>query len=162
MQADILQCKELDMDGIVTGILTKDREIDAKRMQVLMELAYPLPVTFHRAIDLTNDPLASIEQLISLGCTSMLSSGASSSAIEGIGNLRNWQMQFSGQIEIIAGGGINPDNIAKIANHTNLRAYHTSLRKPGNPLKEQFGSYEPILSSDVKKLKFALHQSLLE
>lgn len=162
MQADILQCKELDMDGVVTGILTKNGEIDAKRMQILIELAHPLPVTFHRAIDMTNDPVSSIEQLISLGCTSILSSGAANSALEGIGNLKKWQIQFSGQIEIIAGGGINPENIAQIAQHTNLRAYHTSLRKPFIASSGQFGHYEPILSSDVKKLKFALHQSLLE
>ncbi len=162
MQADILQCKELDMDGVVTGILTKDGEIDSKRMQILIELADPLPVTFHRAIDTTNDPLSSIEHLISLGCTSILSSGAASSAIDGIENLKKWQELFAGQIEIIAGGGINLNNIAQIASSTSLSTYHTSLRKPLHSSSGHFGYYEPILASDVKQLKSALHQSLLE
>ncbi len=161
MQADILQCKELDMDGIVTGILTNDNEIDMKRMQMIIELASPLPVTFHRAIDLTRDPIQSIEQLISAGCTSILTSGATKNATDGIDNLSIWKERFGGQIEIIAGGGIHQNNIGHIAKHTNLLAYHASLRKPLNA-GGQFGDYKPILSSDVKSLKSALHQSLLE
>lgn len=161
MQADILQCKELDMDGIVTGILTNDGSLDLKRMQILIELADPLPVTFHRAIDLTIDPVHSIEQLISAGCSSVLTSGSSKNAVEGIENLRILKERFEGKIEIIAGGSIHADNISQIARRTNLQAYHASLRKPFQD-GGQFGAYEPILSSDVKRLKLALHQSLLE
>lgn len=161
MQADILQCKELDMDGIVTGILSHDGKVDMKRMQVLIGLADPLPVTFHRAIDLTIDPVGSIEQLISIGCASVLTSGSSKNAIEGMDNLRMLQERFEGKIEIVAGGGIDAGNISQIVKHTKLRAFHASLRRP---LKngEPFGTYQPILSSDVKNLKSALHQSLLE
>ncbi|MGZ3938832.1 MAG: copper homeostasis protein CutC, partial [Flavisolibacter sp.] len=56
MKADVAVCKELGCDGVVIGLLKKDGRIDIKRSSTLIELAYPLEVTFHRAFDRCVDP----------------------------------------------------------------------------------------------------------
>ena len=63
MQADILACKALGVQGIVSGVLTEDFAVDVERMKVLVELAKPLHFTFHRAFDWVAEPLEAIKQL---------------------------------------------------------------------------------------------------
>ncbi|CAH2791814.1 MAG: Cytoplasmic copper homeostasis protein CutC [uncultured Caballeronia sp.] len=48
MERAILACKKLGVDGVVIGLLTADSDIDVKS---LVELAAPMPVTFHRAFE---------------------------------------------------------------------------------------------------------------
>lgn len=50
MKSDVLLCKQLGCDGIVTGILTSDGKVDIERNKELIELASPLKATFHRAL----------------------------------------------------------------------------------------------------------------
>ncbi|MFN2440392.1 MAG: copper homeostasis protein CutC, partial [Chitinophagaceae bacterium] len=61
---DVKLCKELGCDGVVIGLLKKDGTIDQKRTGKLIELAYPMEVTFHCAFDRCKDPFEASEQLI--------------------------------------------------------------------------------------------------
>jgi len=83
MQKDVLLCKELGFEGLVTGMLLKDGTIDIKRTAKLVKLAYPLEVTFHRAFDRAKDPLQSLEDVIKCGCQRILTSGQVPNAFDG-------------------------------------------------------------------------------
>ena len=75
MLQDVKLCKQLGCDGVVIGLLNKDGTIDTKRTSLLVEAAYPLGVTFHRAFDRCRDPFEAMEQLIEIGCERILTSG---------------------------------------------------------------------------------------
>src|ERR1700746_2746643 len=64
---DIKLCKQLGCDGIVIGLLKTDGTINIKRVAGLIEIAYPMGVTFHRAFDRCRDPFQAMEQLIQVG-----------------------------------------------------------------------------------------------
>src|SRR5688572_20186258 len=64
MLSDIKLCKELGCDGIVLGLLNMDGTIDTIRTEQLINTAYPLGVTFHRAFDRCLDPFVAVEELI--------------------------------------------------------------------------------------------------
>src|SRR5204863_7067383 len=64
MMHDIKLCKELKCDGLVIGLLNADGTIDIKRTGKLIDAAYPLGITFHRAFDRCLDPFEAMEQLI--------------------------------------------------------------------------------------------------
>jgi copper homeostasis protein len=66
MKKDIETTKDLGADGVVFGLLTKDGQIDKARSQELAALASPLQVTFHRAFDMTADPVQALEDIISI------------------------------------------------------------------------------------------------
>ena len=72
MKNDSKVCKELGCDGIVMGILKTDGTIDKQRSSELVELAYPMEVTFHRAFDRTADYHSALEDVIETGCTRIL------------------------------------------------------------------------------------------
>ena len=60
MRKEIQSAKDLEMDGIVVGVLDQNARVDVARTRELVEFAHPLPVTFHRAFDETHswrDPL---------------------------------------------------------------------------------------------------------
>ena len=78
MKDDIATAKSLQMDGVVLGILKNDRRVDLDRTQQLVELAHPLPITFHRAFDECTDLLHSLEDVIATGAARILTSGGAS------------------------------------------------------------------------------------
>ena len=68
MKTDVQLCKETGCDGVVIGMLNTDGSIDKKRCRQLVELAYPLGVTFHRAFDRCANPFEALEDIIGIGC----------------------------------------------------------------------------------------------
>src|SRR5580692_10939539 len=60
MQEEIDHARRLGADGVVLGVLDQQGSVDVPRSRELVELAHPLPVTFHRAIDMTPDLCASM------------------------------------------------------------------------------------------------------
>ena len=69
MEEDIVMCRQLGVDGVVIGCLTAEGNVDMEASKRLTELAKPMSVTFHRAFDRTADPMRSLEDIISLGCS---------------------------------------------------------------------------------------------
>src|SRR5215468_3898992 len=64
MERDVDTAKELDVDGVVLGILREDGQVDLERTRHLVDRARPLKVTFHRAFDMSRDLIKSLETLI--------------------------------------------------------------------------------------------------
>ena len=91
-----------------------------------MEEAGDMGITLHRAFDVCRDPYEAMEQCISLGIDTILTSGQKSSAWEGRDLIKDLVKKSAGRIEILAGAGINPESIAKLAPYTNAKAYHMS------------------------------------
>ncbi len=127
--ADIDALHSLHVDGIVTGALTPEGDIDTALMERIMNHAKGLPVTFHRAFDRCRRPLEAIEQLINLGVTRVLTSGLQPTALEGTAMLKQLVDQAAGRIIIMPGCGINEDNIARIAQETGAHEFHFSARE---------------------------------
>ena len=116
IKQDINLCKKLQCDGIVSGVLHQDMTIDIQRTKELVDLADPLPFTFHRAFDSVPNPLQAVQQLDEMGVERILTSGQQSNAIDGLPLLRELQENFSGII--IPASGVNPKNIKQFADGT--------------------------------------------
>jgi len=128
MKEDIKNCKALQCDGVVLGILTKDGSIDIPRCQELIQLASPLPVAFHRAFDMSNNLEKALEEIIQLGCVRILTSGGATSAPKGAKMLRKLIQQAAGRICIMPGAGVNEENIGDLALQTGATEFHTSAK----------------------------------
>ena len=128
MAEDVKLCKQLGCDGVVIGLLQKDGSIDVQRTAELVELAYPLEVTFHRAFDHCRDPFEALEQLVEIGCQRILTSGQQPTAPEGAELLTKLVKAADHRIIIMPGSGVRPNNIAELARATGAVEFHSSLR----------------------------------
>ena len=127
MLHDVMLSKQLGCDGIVTGALNPDGTIDINRTKALVEIAYPMGVTFHRAFDRCRDPFEAIEQLIESGCERILTSGQKPLASEGIELIGQLVKIADGRIIIMAGSGVNRNNF-KLFAEVGCTEFHASLR----------------------------------
>ncbi|MEQ8475726.1 copper homeostasis protein CutC [Fulvivirga sp.] len=138
IKEDIRICKELGVEGIVSGVLNADGTVDKARTKILVELSRPLPFTFHRAFDVAAEPFQALEDIIDCGAVRILTSGQKNSAIEGIELLKEIQEKAAGRIIIMPGGGINESNISKLQSigcqefHMSGKKAQKSMAKPGH------------------------------
>ena len=129
MKRDVREAKKRTADGVVIGLLTPTGEIDRRKTEELIELARPLNVTFHRAFDMTHDPLRALDDLMELGIDRILTSGQRASAIEGAALIAELVQRSDGQLCIMPGGGIHEANIAEVVAQTGVQECHVSGRK---------------------------------
>ncbi len=129
MKKDIELCKSLGFEGIVIGLLNKDAIVDKERTKRLVDLAYPLEVTFHRAFDRTKDAFQSLEDIIDCGCQRILTSGQVPNAFDGKELIKELIEQADDRIKIMPGSGVRSNNIQEIANYTGAAELHSSVRK---------------------------------
>lgn len=126
MKTDISICKELGADGVSIGMLTAEGTVDKIRCYQLVELAYPLGVTFHRAFDRTRDPLQALEDIIDIGCERLLTSGQRPTALEGADLIQTLVGQAGDRLIIMPGSGVRSGNIAALAQQTGVTELHSS------------------------------------
>ena len=130
MAEDIRICRELGADGVVFGCLRPDGSLDTEANARLLDAAENLPTTFHRAFDRCAQPEQALEELISQGFDRVLTSGQQATAAEGISLLKKLCEQAQGRIKILAGCGVNEQNIRKIHEATGITEFHFSAREP--------------------------------
>ncbi len=128
MLQDVKLSKQAGCDGIVIGLLNIDGTIDVKRTSVLIEAAYPLGVTFHRAFDRCKNPFEALEQLIEIGCERILTSGQQPSVMDGVKLVTELQQKADERIIIMPGSGLRKENIQLLAEKTGCVEFHSSLR----------------------------------
>jgi copper homeostasis protein len=128
MRTEIEHARNLGADGIVLGLLDQQGRVDVARSRQLIEFARPLPVTFHRAIDMTPDLGVALEDVIATGAARILTSGGAPNVQRGIAEIARMVEAARGRIAIMPGGGITPENIASIARTTGAAEYHSSAR----------------------------------
>lgn len=114
-------------DGIAIGVLHEDGTLDEQRSAQLMRQAKDYPVVFHRAFDVVPDPFETLERLIDLGVTRVLTSGQEASAYNGAATIAKLIQQARGRIEILPGGGINRFTLADVVARTGCTQVHASL-----------------------------------
>ena len=128
MRKEVAYCKQVGCNGVVIGLLHADGTIDKKRTARLVDTAYPLGVTFHRAFDWAVNPFEAMEDIISAGCERILTSGQRPTAPEGADLINQLVRQADDRIIIMPGSGIRADNIAALAEKTGASEFHTSAR----------------------------------
>lgn len=128
MREEIRNARRLGADGIVLGLLDLQARIDVARTRQLVELASPLPVTFHRAIDMTPDLNAALEDVIATGASRILTSGGAPDATRGMDQIAQMIGTAKGRISIMLGGGISFENIINIVKTTGATEFHSSIR----------------------------------
>ncbi len=166
MKKDIGLCRQLGCDGVVIGLLNMDGSIDMTRTAELVDAAYPLGVTFHRAFDRCKDPFAAMEELIEIGCERILTSGQKPSVTDGADLVKSLNEKSDDKIIIMPGSGVRKENIKMLAGKTGCLEFHSSLRgklksqmqfvHPSFANNEESYSNNAIDPADVKALRSAL------
>ncbi|NND09431.1 MAG: copper homeostasis protein CutC [Saprospiraceae bacterium] len=128
MKTSIEICREEGVDGIVTGCLQANGAIDLPQLAYLFAAAEGLEKTFHRAFDLIPDPLQGLQQLKQLACDRILTSGQKPTALEGSGLIKRLIYAAHGTPTILAGAGINSENILDVAHQTGASEFHASAK----------------------------------
>ena len=125
MLSDISTFKKIDIDGIVIGCLNKDDEIDLKKINLFIEKARPLKVIFHKAIDITSDPLKSLKNLIKYSnINGVLTSGGFKKAEDGVKLLKKMLDICPINFELIIAGKITSENVNKLNQKLSAKFYH--------------------------------------
>ncbi len=151
MLRDIQLARDTGMDGVVIGMLDREGKVPYDAIAQMVELAYPMEVTFHRAFDEINDYLPALETIITAGCNRILTSGGAPTALEGIERLRACVAAASDRIIVLPGSGIRSGNIGTLMAEPGLFEFHSSARK----LSEETGSWS-VDTTEVRALRQAL------
>ena len=110
------------------NLLVDGGSLDVEDLAQLMEEANGMSVTLHRAFDVCRDPMEALEQVISLGFNTILTSGQKNNCVDGSPLLAELVEKSAGRIHIMAGAGVNADVIAPIYEKTGITDYHMTLK----------------------------------
>lgn len=119
--------------GVVTGVLTGNRQLDRVACAALLAAAGPMPVTLHRAFDQNLDLPAALETAIELGFSRILTSGGAGNALSGQVQLANLVRQAQNRITILVGGGVRAENAAQLLQITGTNELHSACRLSDSP-----------------------------
>jgi copper homeostasis protein len=132
MEEDLEEAKKAGADGLVLGLLNPDGTVDRERTGALIQRARPLPVTFHRAFDMTRDPFEALDTLIALGVERVLTSGQEATVVEGLELIAELVSRASGRIAVMPGGGITDRNVGRVIARTLAREIHFACSAPSD------------------------------
>ena len=125
MKEDILFCKDLNVQGVVFGILDQNKTIDMENMKYLCDTAGNLEITFHKAIDQTDSIIDEIDRLLAIGSiSSILTSGGASNANAGSSFLKKAVEKYEDIITIIPAGSITKNNFHELHQLIGAKEYH--------------------------------------
>lgn len=158
MRKDINLAKQLGANGVVLGILSADGQVDVVRTKALVDYAYPMKVTFHRAFDLTPDPVKALKAVIATGAERILTSGQKPSAIEATDLLKKLAKEAGQSIEIMAGGGVNHTNAKQLA-ETGVHALHLTA-KAFRPGRQKYFPAEISMAGEIPDERSVLYSDL--
>ena len=134
MKSDIDNIKKLGVNGFVFGILNEDKTINIEQNKALVELAKPFPCSFHRAFDAVSNYEQALEDVISCGFSTLLTSGTFSNVMEGNEVLKKLVEQAKNRLEIMPGGGLRSTNISELNQIVNANWYHSSAITDGTEI----------------------------
>ena len=153
MCEDIKMVKSLGFEGVVIGELNANGDLDVPAIKKMMKAGEGMKFTFHRAIDACNNPLDAMETLISLGFDKVLTSGCKPTAYEGVDMIREMQTLFGDRINIMAGGGVNENNVERIITATGVNNVHASLTSPVATGVDNTGAIMAYKISNFERIK---------
>jgi copper homeostasis protein len=148
MERSIAVAAQCGMDGVVVGVLQKSFKIDIARTRRLVDLARPLPVTFHRAFDEAPDLTRALEAVIQTGAARILTSAGAKTALQGAAQLAQLVAAARDRILILPGAGITASNLAQVAQKTAAIEFHSGLGAVLPYSSRDYAAFE----SEVRKL----------
>lgn len=134
MKNEIVQFKEMGVNGFVFGMLNEDNSVNKSQNSELVALAKPFPCTFHRAFDEVSDAFQSLEEIIQCGFQTILTSGQKPNVMEGINQLKGLVSKANNRIVIMPGGGLRSTNIEVLQEQTKATFYHSSAITDGSEI----------------------------
>lgn len=124
MYKQIDLCRVLGIHEIVLGVIDSGRP-DLLRLADLAGHAENMKITFHKAIDATENPLESLSQLLAHGVvSSILTSGGKKTAREGTPIIKEMIALAGTKCTIIPAGSILPGNIDQLHKIVDAKVYH--------------------------------------
>ena len=132
MKSEIEAIKKLEVNGFVFGILNEDDSVNIEQNAELVNLAKPIPCTFHRAFDEVKNYKTALEEVISCGFSTILTSGTFPNVMEGKEVLKELVHQANNRITIMPGGGLRSTNISQLDELVNANFYHSSAITDGS------------------------------
>ncbi len=125
MADDIRFCRDCGANAVVVGALRSPLEIDSDAIRLLLAGRGGMKATFHRAFDqMEGDPFSALEEIISLGCDTLLTSGRRPTALQGAELIRQLVVHARGRIAILAGSGVCPENLEELRSRTGADEFH--------------------------------------
>lgn len=144
MQEDIAHIKDLGANGVVLGPLTEQHEINEKQLQLLLEAADGLDVTFHRAFD----EVSSMEDALQIvlkypQITTILTAGGPGKALDNVDRLTTLaSLTKNTRLTVMPGSGLVVDQLEQFIHAVEPRAIHV-----GTGVRES-ATYRSALSQD--------------
>jgi copper homeostasis protein len=160
MLIDLESMKKQGVPGLVTGVLMPNGRLDLERMRQLKEAAGEVKFCVHRAIDMSHNPFETLQELIDLGVTRVLSSGAANTAIEGIELLGKMEEASKGRIQIMAGSGVNAAQIPELW-RAGIRHFHASASS-FQPSKMNFRNPSILMGKEGDLDEYAIQVASVE
>lgn len=142
-------------DGFVFGALTVDRKIDENHCTLVKQHSNSLPLTFHRAIDITDPTLLTenVTKIEQMGFNRILTSGLHRTAEQGIETIAKMQ-QCSKNVIVVPGAGVNLKNVETILSATGCKEFHSSASiKTINDAPEEDINFGKIMQTDVDTVR---------
>lgn len=144
MKSEIERFRDL-ADGFVFGILTREAKVDVERNSELVNMANR-PCTFHRAFDEVADFDPALEEVISCGFSTILTSAGKGNAIDNLEKLSDLVRKAGGKIAIMPGGGVRSANLAKLRT-SDAQWFHSAAITDGSEFADE---------AEIRKLKQSL------
>jgi len=133
MVRDIRTMRNAGAGGLVFGVVDDRHHLDVAAMRRLLSHARPLPVTCHKAFDVTPDVCASLDTLVALGVDRVLTSGGAETAADGAATLAALVARAGNAITIVAGGRVRAADVAALVKATGVREVHARLIRDAGP-----------------------------
>lgn len=154
IKRDVEFCRSVGCDGVVIGVLLPDGRVDEERTRILVELAGPMTVTFHRAFDRSNDPFQALEAIIASGCRRLLTSGQREKAVDGLDLLGALVQRAGSRLEIMPGSGVTEDNMTGILQASGAWSIHSSAKVDTLPDPHvRPAAWTPVWVSSIEKVR---------
>ena len=148
--------KQLGADAIVGGALNMDLSIDGDFTKVMIEATRPLPFVFHKAFDVCKNDLEALNLLVDLGVNRLLTSGQKNTALEGQENIAQYIEQFGQRIEIMAGGGIRPNNMPELKKEEGLQQFHSAAKIWNESIFQENEKWLKVDAEQIKQMRAIL------
>ncbi|NWQ39514.1 copper homeostasis protein CutC [Bacillus sp. EB106-08-02-XG196] len=137
MKNDIRVIRSLGANGVVLGMLDGDGNVDFQQLEELLTEIGTMEVTFHRAIDSSNNIVQNAEKLNQYQeIKTILTSGGHGDWPTRLDTLRKLK-EICKETDILIGSGLSKDNIREVHKQVGTNCYHfgTAVRIDHSILK---------------------------
>ncbi|ETT76231.1 copper homeostasis protein [Bacillus sp. RC55] len=151
MKEDIVVAQNLGAAGVVLGVLNEQNEVDEEKLVDLLSVVDGINVTYHRAIDDTENPVEAMKVLKKFNkVTHVLTSGGQGNVVDNIQVLAAMQKESEGNIQLVVGSGVTKKNVKQLLDETGISQAHvgTAVREG----KSCFSEIDPNLVQELVQI----------